>query len=129
MTDRAHDASPGGKPATVEQGGVAGVAVAGSVTAVVASAACCVLPLAVPALAASAAGGALAWLGGAHAWITWLAAVIVVGAWVWVWRQSATRKARPARSTLWLMGASTAAMVLAFAWPAMEPALMAAVTP
>ena len=64
----------------VKAGRVAGTAVATSTAAVVACGACCVLPLAFPAVAATAVGGALAWLGGVHLWVTGLAALTAVGA-------------------------------------------------
>lgn len=112
----------------VKAGRVAGTAIATSTTAVVACGACCVLPLAFPAVAATAAGGALAWLGGAHLWITGLAAFTVGAAWLWIWRQSVRRKARAATSTLVLMGLASLALALAIAWPRIEPSLMAALS-
>lgn len=112
----------------IKAGRVAGTAVATSTTAVVACGACCVLPLAFPALAATAAGGALAWLGGAHLWVTGLAALIVAAAWLWIWRQSVKRKARAATSTLVLMGLASLTLALAIAWPRIEPSLMAALS-
>lgn len=104
---------------------VAGAAAATSATAVLACGACCLLPLAFPAIVASSAGGLLAWLAGAHIWLTVLATCAVLAAWVWVWRQSVKRKARPAGATLGLMGLASAVLVLALVWPRMEPTLMA----
>ncbi|WP_159082233.1 hypothetical protein [Rhodanobacter thiooxydans] len=105
---------------------IAGVATATSATAVIACGACCLLPLAFPAVAATAiAGGLLGWLAGAHVWLTVLAVVAVVGAWLWVWRQSVKHKARLASSTLGLMGLASLVLVLALAWPQLEPKLMA----
>lgn len=112
----------------VKAGRAAGTAMATSAMAVVACGACCVLPLAFPAVAATAAGGALAWLGGAHLWMTGLAALTVGAAWLWIWRQSVKRKARAATSTLVLMGLASLALVLAIAWPRIEPSLMAALS-
>ncbi|MGH8062276.1 MAG: hypothetical protein ACREO7_09720 [Pseudoxanthomonas sp.] len=112
----------------VKAGRIAGTAMATSTTAVVACGACCVLPLAFPAVAATAAGGALVWLGGAHLWMTGLAALTVGAAWLWIWRQSVKRKARAATSTLVLMGLASLALVLAIAWPRIEPSLMAALS-
>lgn len=105
---------------------IAGVATATSATAVIACGACCLLPLAFPTIAATAmAGGLLGWLAGAHVWLTILAVVTVVGAWLWIWRQSVKRKARLSSSTLGLMGLASLVLVLALAWPRIEPMLMA----
>lgn len=112
----------------VKAGRVAGTAVATSATAVVACGACCVLPLAFPTIAATAAGGALAWLGGAHMWMTGLATLTVAAAWLWIWRQSVKRNARAATSTLILMGLASFASGLAIAWPRIEPSLMTALS-
>lgn len=109
----------------VKAGRIAGAATATSATAVIACAACCLLPLAFPAVAATAmAGGLLGWLAGAHIWLTVLAVFAVVGAWLWVWRQSVKRKARLATSTRWLMGLASLVLALALAWPHVEPKLM-----
>lgn len=115
-------------PSPVKAGRVAGTAVASSATAVVACGACCVLPLAFPALAATAAGGVLAWLGGAHLWMTGLAALTVAAAWLWIWRQSVKHNARAATPTLILMGLASLASGLAIAWPRIEPLLMTALS-
>ncbi|MGH8077963.1 MAG: hypothetical protein ACREPE_11650 [Lysobacter sp.] len=112
--------------APVKARAVVGTAAVTSTTAVLACGACCVLPLAFPAVAASAAGGLLAWLGGAHMWITGVAVFAVLAAWAWLWRQSVKRKARMASSTLGLMGLASVSLVLALAWPRIEPPLMAA---
>jgi hypothetical protein len=106
--------------------GVAGAAAATASTAVLACGACCVIPLAFPAVAATAAGGALAWMGRAHVWMTGLAVLVVIAAWLWIWRQSTRRKARPSASTLGLMGIASLAVLLTLAWPQIEPPLMAA---
>jgi hypothetical protein len=109
----------------VKTGRVAGAAAATSTTAVIACSACCLLPLAFPAVAASAvAGGLLAWLAGAHVWLTVLAVCAVGAAWLWVWRQSVKRKARPAGSTLGLMAVASLVLLLALAWSHIEPTLM-----
>lgn len=109
----------------VKAGGVAGAATASSAFAVIACGACCVLPLALPAVAASAAGGLLAWLARAHVGLTVFATLTVIASWLWVWRQSAKRRARAARSTWGLMGLATAVLLLALTWPYLEPALIA----
>jgi hypothetical protein len=65
---------------------------------------CCVLPFALPAVALASAGGIIAWLGGFQFWATVLAATIVAAAWIWIVVQSVSAKAKPARSTIYMMG-------------------------
>lgn len=103
---------------------VAGTAAATSLTAVVACSACCVLPLAVPAVLATSAGGLIAWLAAAHFWITALAAAVVLGAWAWLLRRSLQSKAKPNALTLMLMGVATLALGLALLRPYIEPAII-----
>ncbi|WP_447737824.1 hypothetical protein [Rhodanobacter soli] len=113
-------------PSPVKATRIAGAATATSATAVIACGACCVLPLAFPAVAATTMmGGLLGWLAGAHVWLTVLAAIAVTAAWLWVWRQSVKRKARLAGSTVGLMGLASLVLALALAWPHIEPDLMA----
>lgn len=86
----------------------------------------CVLPLALPAVALASTGTMLAWLTGAHAWMTALASIAVAAAWVWIWRESVRSNARPARLTLYMMVVATLLLALALAWPLIEPKLLAA---
>lgn len=109
----------------VREGKAAGAAVLTSATAVLACGACCVIPLAFPAIAASLAGGLLAWLARAHAWMTGLALIVVVAAWLWIWRQTVKHKARVSKPTLGLMGAGSLIMLLALAWPKIETPILA----
>jgi hypothetical protein len=94
-------------------------------TGAAACAAGCVLPLALPAVALASTGTMLAWLAGAHAWMTALASIAVAAAWVRIWRESARSSARPARSTLYMMAVATFLLALALAWPLIEPKLLA----
>jgi hypothetical protein len=71
---------------------------------------CCVLPLAVPAVALACAGSMIAWFGGVQRWATALGILVVASAWVWIWRQSIRSRAKPARSTLSMMGMATAVL-------------------
>ncbi|MFC3715557.1 hypothetical protein ACFONC_05260 [Luteimonas soli] len=87
---------------------------------------CCVLPIALPAIALTTAGSVLAWLGSAHAWATGLAVVLVLAGWLWTWRQSLKSKAWPASTTLWLMGTATLALGGALTWPRIEPLVIGA---
>lgn len=107
--------------------GVAGTAAATSALAVGASAACCVIPLALPAVAAGALGGALAWFGRTHVVFVVLATALLIAAWAWVAWQSRRRRLRPSPATLLLMGIASVMTVVALAWPALESPLMSAV--
>ena len=80
-------------------------------------------PIALPGVALGGFGAALAWLGGAHAAVTTIAAVLVLLGWIWVYRDATRRKARPAVRTLWLMGIASMVLVAAIVWPRLEPAV------
>ncbi|MBN8716344.1 MAG: hypothetical protein J0H95_05125 [Xanthomonadales bacterium] len=108
-------------------GGAAGAAVTTSAAAVVACGACCVIPLAFPAVTATVAGGVLAWLGKAHVWMTGFAVLVVV-AWLWIWRQRVKRGTRASKAALGLMGIASLVALLAVAWPQIEPSLIAALS-
>jgi hypothetical protein len=85
---------------------------------------CCVLPFALPAVAAAGAGGALAWVGRAHGTMTLIASAIVVAAWISVGAQSRRARKRPAWTTLHAMVIATAVLALAIVWPRIEPYLI-----
>ena len=102
-------------------------AVAAASAAVLAWAACCVLPLALATAGLSA--GVVAWLAGQRGWITALAlALFAVGGWG-AWRQSRqcrTDGARPPRSRriLLLLGLAGALLIVALIWqPLLEAPL------
>jgi hypothetical protein len=128
-TPRPFDAASGrpdrdpDKRSTMKTAGVAAVTLA---SGAVACGACCVLPLALPAVALAAAGGTLALLAGAHAWVTGAAVVVVAAAWIWIWGQSVQARARPAAPTLYLMGIASALLVVALLWPYIEPHIVRA---
>lgn len=115
--------SPSGETA------VAGGTVAASGVAIAACAACCALPLVVPALALGVSGAVLAWLAGAQGWLSILAAVLVAGGWVWTVRTQVLQRRRgrpPVKTSTWLLlGVATVLAITAFAWPAIEPSLLA----
>jgi hypothetical protein len=85
---------------------------------------CCVLPFALPAVALASAGGIIASLGAVQFWATVLAASIVAAAWIWIVVQSVNAKAKPARSTLYMMGIATAVLLLALLWSRIEPLIV-----
>jgi hypothetical protein len=113
---------------TQKRGRAVGAIAATAATAALACGVCCVLPIAIPAITLTGTGAVLAWWGNAHAWATGLATLAVVTGWLWIWRQSAKSKARPARVTLWLMGFASFALVAALAWPGIEPLMIRAIS-
>jgi hypothetical protein len=99
----------------------AGIAAVTLATGAVACGACCVLPLALPAVVLAGTGTALAWLAAAHAWITPVAILVVASAWGWIgWLTVRTRR-KPAPSTVYLMAAATMLAGIALSWPLIEP--------
>lgn len=102
----------------------AGFAAMALATGAVACGACCVLPLALPAVVLASTGSVLAWFANAHAWITGMAILAVASAWGWIAWQTARTQCRPATSTLYLMAAATTLMVIAMLWPLIEPRLV-----
>ena len=101
------------------------VAATTSVTALaaVACTACCVLPFTLPATLLALAGGSIAVLDHAHGWVTRIAVIAVIAAWIWIARQI-RKSGRPmARPTAVLMIAATLLTATAAAWPLLEPAV------
>jgi hypothetical protein len=89
---------------------------------------CCVLPFAFPVVAAASTGSVLAWIAGAHGWVTALATAIVAGAWASIGIQSRRAGRSPSRATVYMMTLATAVLLLALLWPRLEPHLIRAVT-
>lgn len=114
------------KAPTNRGGRVTGPIAVTTATAALACGVCCVLPIALPAIALTTTGGVLAWLGGAHPWITAIAGAAVIGGWLRVWRVSAKARARPAPATLRWMGVATLVFLAALIWPWIEPAVVRA---
>jgi hypothetical protein len=83
--------------------------------------ACCVLPFALPAIVLANIGGVIALVDHAHGWVTWMAIAAVAGAWIWIGRQTLTTRARPANSTVAMMGVATVVITLAASWPLLKP--------
>ncbi len=107
-------------PAEAGAGGPTRIALACSCAAI-ACAAACVAPLALPAFVLAGTGAALAWLAGAHGWITGLALLTVAAAWLWIWREMRRSGMRPSPSTLRFMGVATFLLALALVLPFIEP--------
>jgi hypothetical protein len=124
---RVGEAASGSSRRPVIPSGTTGVSRAASVAALttaagaVACGVCCVLPFALPAVAAAGAGGTLAWVGRAHGAMTAIASAIVVAAWISVVAQSRRARKRPASATVYAMVIATAVLALAIVWPRIEP--------
>jgi hypothetical protein len=54
-------------------------------------------------------------------WATMIAAFVVAAAWGWVGLQSILAKAKPARTTLYVMVIATVILMLGLLWPRIEP--------
>jgi hypothetical protein len=106
-----------GKQFGAKAAGLTAVTIA---TGAVACGACCVLPFALPAAALAGTGSILALLANAHAWVTGLAILAVIGAWSWIAWQTVRTRRSPAASTLYVM-AATALLAVAVLWPVIEP--------
>lgn len=110
---------------TTRDGKAVGVTAAAVSTTAAACAVCCVLPFALPAAALAFFGGVLAWLAGAHRWVTAVAVLAVIAAWLWVANRSYKSRAKPAKTTLGVMLVATTMLGLALLWPRLEPSVIA----
>lgn len=100
-------------------------AVASSGTAVLACAACCVLPLAWPAAGLVLTGGVIVWLERAQPYITAIAALPVALGWWLALRPTRSGKRRHPWTLPLLVGA-TALIAIAIFWLRIEPHLIRA---
>lgn len=92
-----------------------------------ACAACCVLPVAFPAIALAGGGAVLVWTD-AVTKVMFLAALLaVVGAWAWIAYRARTAGKRTARATLVMMNIATAVLLVGLAFPLYEPLIVAAI--
>ena len=119
---RARQHDRGGRPA---EAALSWAAVAAAAGAVIAWAACCVLPMSL-ALAGLGLGG-ISWIAGQRTWIT-LAALAVIGVgWIVTWRRARMCRldgtcAAPSRLGIGLLGAATVLVLVALIWqPIIEP--------
>ena len=103
-------------------------AVGASVSAVVAWAACCVLPMGLAAAGMTLAG--TAFFAQQRAWLTVLAAVVLLAGWVILWRRSQSCKRDsgckpPSRLNVILMTVASTLLFFALVWqPLIEPRLL-----
>jgi hypothetical protein len=80
----------------------------------------------VPAAVLAGTGGILALLANAHAGVTVLAILAVIGAWSWIAWQTVRMRRSPAASTIYVMVAATALLAIAVLWPVIEAHLVRA---
>lgn len=106
-----------------------GAAVATSGTAILACGACCILPLALPAVIVAGLGGSLSWFAKALPWLTLISLIAVAVAWVMVWRESRATGKRASKLTLLLMLVATVMLAISLAWPFIEERVLAVVIP
>ena len=99
------------------------VAASTAAVAAVACGVCCVVPLALPAVATTAAGSLIAAFAHGYRWALRASLVLTAAGWAWVaWRGLRTRR-RPARSTVRAMSMATLLTAVALSWPLLEPLL------
>lgn len=92
-----------------------------------ACAACCVLPIAFPAIALAFGGALLVWIDVATKAMFVAALLSVLGAWGWIaYRGRSTGKRTP-RATIFMMGIATAVLFAGLAFPLYEPLLVSAI--
>lgn len=89
--------------------------------AAVACTACCILPFTLPAVILASAGGFIAILDHAHGWVTRLAVLFVICAWLWIGWQVRKTQRRAARLTVAMMVLATLLTAAAASWPVIEP--------
>ena len=95
--------------------------------AALACAACCVLPIAFPAIALVAGGALLAWIDGLTKAAFVGALILVVAGWAWVGWRSRTSGKRAARATIRMMTLATAIFAAGLAFPLYEPLIIRAI--
>jgi cytochrome bd-type quinol oxidase subunit 2 len=102
-------------------GGKAANAAAMTALAAVACTACCLLPFTLPAVILAGAGGFIAVLDHAHGWVTRLAVLVVICAWLWIGRQVRKTQRGASRLTVAMMILATLLTAAASSWPVLEP--------
>lgn len=99
-------------------------ALATSTGAVLACSACCVLPIALPAVALALGATTLAWMKAAHIGLTIASLLMLAGAWHYTRRQSARSGKRTATATRVMLGGATLFTGVALGWYWIEPVLI-----
>jgi hypothetical protein len=117
------ETSPGCDCAPSQEAAGGKAASAAAITALMAAActACCLLPFTLPAVILAGAGGFIAMLDHAHGWVTRLAVLVVICAWLWIgWQVRKTRR-RTSRFTVAMMILATLLTAAAASWPVLDP--------
>lgn len=99
---------------------------AGAGALAVACGVCCVLPIAVPALALSSLGGIVAVVSRGYRWAMWFALAAIAVGWAWVALQHIRSGRRIHPTTRRGMLLATLVVVAAYAWPSFERMVVAA---
>ena len=90
-------------------------------------AACCVLPVAFPALALAFGGALLVWIDIATKAMFIAALFSVLGAWGWIAYRARSSGKRTARATIVMMSVATALLLVGLAFPLLEPFIIDAI--
>jgi cytochrome bd-type quinol oxidase subunit 2 len=119
----ASEHSPGCGCATAQgrSGGKAAGAAAMTALAAAACTACCLLPFTLPAVVLASAGGFIAMLDHVHGWVTRLAVLVVICAWLWIGWQVRKTQRGATRLTVAMMILATLLTAAAASWPVLEP--------
>ncbi|WP_339929808.1 MFS transporter permease [uncultured Brevundimonas sp.] len=128
MTADPSEPSPGSntRPAAVD--GWSFAAIGAALAAILAWAACCVLPLGLAATGITLAGTAV--LADQRSWLTLAAAVVLAAGWLMTWRRWHRSRlnlgcARPSRLNVILLAVATLLLLVALIWqPLLEPPLL-----
>ncbi len=89
-------------------------------------AACCVLPLAWPAIGLVLTGSTIAMLEESQPWLTAVSLVVVAAAWGMVWHSSRKTGKRTNPASWAVLGGATALLAIALCWRQIEALLIAA---
>lgn len=89
-------------------------------------AACCVLPLAWPAIGLALTGSAIALLEQSQPWLTAISLIFVATAWGVVWNKSRKAVGRTNPANWAVLGGATVLLAIALCWRQIEPVLIAA---
>jgi len=118
------DCSPA-KPQESDVPAVSKLALGATGMTVAACAACCVLPLAWPAIGLVLTGSMIGAIERSQPWLTAISLVFVAAAWGMVWRAS-RRAGKRANPTSWfVLCAATLLLAIALCWRQIEPVLLA----